>query len=90
MQHAARGGPTDWTEEESARPWFFDARLKQRLFTLAADFFAQAGELSPQVSQGSAVKTEAADRFFKNPQVEMTKLLRPHIESTLGRLRSHP
>ncbi|MDP6558908.1 MAG: transposase DNA-binding-containing protein [Candidatus Binatia bacterium] len=39
--------PVDWTEEEFGRVPFFDERLKQRLRTLAADFFAQPGELIP-------------------------------------------
>lgn len=82
--------PADWTEEEFARVPFFDERLKQRLFTLAADFFAQPGELIPQVSEGSAAKTKAAYRFFKNPQVDRPTLLRPHIESTIERVRSQP
>ena len=82
--------PADWTEEEFARAPFFDERLKQRLFTLAADFFAQPGELIPQASHGSAAKTKAAYRFFQNPQVDMPKLLRPHLESTMERIRSHP
>ena len=82
--------PADWTEEEFGRAPFFDARLQQRLFTLAADFFAQPGALIPQASQGSAAKTKAAYRFFRNPQVDMPKLLRPHLESTLERVRSHP
>jgi hypothetical protein len=81
--------PADWTEEEFGTVPFFDERLKQRLFTLAADFFAQPGELIPQVSNGSAAKTKAAYRFFKNSNVDMQILLRPHIESTLERLRSH-
>lgn len=84
------GTPADWTEEEFGRAPFFDARLKQRLYQLAADFFAQPGELIPQASQGSAAKTKAAYRFFQNPQVDMPKLLRPHTESTLERVRSHP
>jgi hypothetical protein len=37
-----------------------------------------------------AAKTKAAYRFFKNPQVDMSTLLRPHIESTMERIRSHP
>jgi len=82
--------PGDWTEEEFGHVAFFDERLKQRLFTLAADFFAQPGELIPQASGGSAAKTKAAYRFFKNPEVAMQKLLRPHIESTMERMRSHP
>jgi hypothetical protein len=82
--------PADWTEEEFARVQFFDERLKHRLFTLAADFFAQPGELIPQACQGSAAKTKAAYRFFSNPQVEMSTLLKPHLESTLERIRAHP
>jgi hypothetical protein len=79
----------DWTEEEFARVQFFDCRLKRRLFTLAADFFAQPGELIPQASNGSAAKIKAAYRFFQNSNVDMQTLLRPHIESTVERLRSH-
>ena len=80
----------DWTEQEFARVQFFDERLKRRLFTLAADFFAQPGELIPQASNGSAAKTNASYRFFQNADVDMHTLLRPHIESTVERLRSHP
>ncbi len=82
--------PADWTEEEFTRVQFFDERLKQRLVTLAADFFAQPGELIPQVSNGSAAKTKAAYRFFRNSNVDMQTLLRPHTESAIERLRSHP
>ena len=82
--------PADWTEEEFATVQFFDERLKHRLFMLAADFFAQPGELIPQTSSGSAAKTKAAYRFFKNSNVDMQTLLRPHIESTIERVRSHP
>ncbi len=81
--------PDDWTEEEFGRVQFFDQRLKSRLFTLAADFFAQPGELIPQASSGSKAKTKAAYRFFQNDNVDMQKLLRPHIESTIERLRTH-
>ena len=80
--------PADWTEEEFGRVPFFDARLKHRLFSLAGDFFAQPGELIPQASHGSAAKTKAAYRFFQNAQVDMQTLLRPHIESTIERLRT--
>jgi hypothetical protein len=81
--------PADWTEEEFGRVQFFDERLKRRLFTLARDFFAQPGELIPQVSNGSAAKTKAAYRFFGNSNVQMQTLLEPHIESTIERLRSN-
>jgi len=80
--------PADWTEEEFGRVQFFDERLKQRLRTLAADFFAQPGELIPQASAGSVAKTKAAYRFFRNSNVDMQTVLRPHIESTIERLRA--
>ena len=82
--------PAEWTEEEFGRVQFFDERLKQRLFALAADFFAQPGELIPQASNGSAAKIKAAYRFFENSNVDMQTLLRPHLESTIERLRPHP
>ena len=81
--------PADWTEEEFGRVQFFDERLKKPLFTLAADFFAQPGELIPQASNGSAARTKAAYRFFENSNVDMQTLLRPHIESTIERLRPY-
>ena len=81
--------PADWTEEEFGRVQFYDERLKSRLFTLAADFFAQPGGLIPQACSGSEAKTKAAYRFFQNSNVDMQKLLRPHIESTIERLRAH-
>ena len=82
--------PADWIEEEFGAVQFFDGRLKERLFTLAADFFAKPSALVPQASNGSVAKIKAAYRFFKNPNVEMQTLLRPHIESTLDRVRSEP
>ncbi len=84
------GPPADWTEEEFGRVQFFDERLKRRLFTLAADFFAKPGELIPQASNGSAAKTKASYRFFENANVDMQTLLRPHIESTIERMRDYP
>jgi hypothetical protein len=80
--------PGGWPEEEFGTVQFFDERLKRRLLTLAADFFAQPGELVPQASNGSAAKTKAAYRFFENPNVDMQTVLRPHIESTIERVRS--
>lgn len=82
--------PVNWMEQEFGRVQFFDERLKRRLLTLAADFFAQPGELIPQASNGSAAKIKAAYRFFENGNVDMQTLLRPHIESTIERLRSYP
>ncbi len=82
--------PADWTEEEFGTVRLFDPRLKQRLYQLAADFFAQPGELVPQACNGSEAKTKAAYRFFKNANVDMQTLLTGHIESSIERIKSHP
>jgi len=81
--------PANWIEEEFGRAQIFDERLQSRLFTLATDFFSQPGELIPQACSGSEAKIKAAYRFFQNSNVDMQKLLRPHIESTIERLRAH-
>ncbi len=87
---AERPSPADWTEEEFGSVQFFDERLKQRLYLLASDFFAQPGELVPQVCNGTQAKIKAAYRFFKNRNVDMQTLLRPHIESSIERIKLHP
>jgi len=43
-----------------------------------------------QACNGSAAKTKAAYRFFSNGQVNMQTLLRPHIETTIERIRPYP
>jgi hypothetical protein len=82
--------PADWVEEEFGTVQFFDERLKKRLFRLAADFFAQPGELVPQACNGSLAKIRAAYRFFNNRNVDMQTVLKSHIESSIERLKSHP
>ena len=82
--------PADWVEEEFAAVPFYDERLKERLYTITRDFFAQPGELVPQACQGSQAKIKAAYRFFSNSRVEMGTLLRAHTEATLRRIRPHP
>jgi hypothetical protein len=49
--------PAAWPEEEFGRVPLFDERLKHRLFTLAADFFAQPNALVPQAANGSAARS---------------------------------
>ena len=71
---------SDWTEEEFGRVEFYDDRLKARLFRLASDFHAQPGELIPAACGGSDAEIKAAYRFFRNRNVNMQRLFRPHIE----------
>lgn len=79
----------DWTEEEFGRVEFYDDRLRARLFRLAAAFHEQPGELIPMICKGGKAEIKAAYRFFKNKNVNMQRLLRPHIESTIDRVRAH-
>lgn len=79
----------DWTEEEFGSVEVYDARLKERLFTLANDFYAQPGALIPQVCSGSKAKIEAAYRFFDNDKVTMDTIITPHIEATVERIKCH-
>ena len=85
------GGATDsdWCEEEFGRVEFYDERLKARLYRLASDFHAQPGELIPAVCGGGEAEIKGAYRFFKNKNVSMQTLIRPHIESTIDRAREH-
>ena len=82
--------PTDWVEEEFGRVDLPDRRLKERVFTVARDFFAQPGALVPQACNGSEAKTAGAYRLFKNEQVDLSTLLRSHVETTVERIREHP
>jgi len=77
----------DWAEEEFGSVELYDERLRERLLTIARDFYCQPGKLIPQISNGSEAKTKGAYRFFDNRKVKMEILLRPHIESTLERIK---
>lgn len=81
--------PADWVEEEFCGARIVDDRLRQRLYTLAQDFFARPGELIPQACSGSVAKSKAAYRFFRNKGVDMKALLKGHIEATAQRVRTH-
>ena len=78
--------PRDWAEEEFHRVVLGDARLKQRLYVLARDFYAQPEANIPQACE-SRTKTQAAYRFFGHPEVQRDLLLAAHKAATLRRLR---
>lgn len=89
LRRRARCEAADWVEEEFGAVEFFDDRLKRRLCVLASDFFAQPRELIPQACEGSVAKAKAAYRFLGNPNVNLQTVLKPHVESTIERLRGH-
>lgn len=80
---------SDWTEEEFGAIEVFDDRLKERVRTLAKDFFARPGAMVPEACGGSVAKAKAAYRFFNNENISMEILLKSHIEATGERVRRH-
>ena len=77
--------PRDWAEEECGKVRLRDRRHRERLFTVARDFYAQPQANIPQAC-GSRAKTKAAYRFFKHKAVSMNSVLSSHYHSTMERI----
>lgn len=77
----------DWPEEELGHARLGDQRLVRRLVGLLRDFYAQPQASIPQACQSRA-KTKAAYRFLEHPKMTLAKVLEPHYESTVERLKS--
>jgi hypothetical protein len=80
-----RVAATDWAEEEFGACRLPDARLQERLLTLARDFYARPTANLPQ-SCGSRAKTKAAYRFLEHEQTTMPTLMQAHYRATEARL----
>jgi hypothetical protein len=80
--------PAHWAEEEFGTVRLYDPRLKERLYTLAQDFY-NAPEANIAQACGSKARTMGAYRFFKNPKVRMEVVLTAHTEATLERIKEH-
>lgn len=78
--------PVDWSEEEFGGAELGDKRRVKRLEEIARDFYARPEGSVPQACQSRA-KTKAVYRFFDESNNSMEKILAPHYESTLGRIR---
>ena len=63
-----------------------DQRRVKRLEEIARDFYARPEGGVPQACQSRA-KSKAVYRFFDNRNISMEKILEPHYESTLCRIR---
>lgn len=81
--------PADWTEEEFGGADLGDRRLDKRLLTIAQDFWAQPQSNIPQACKKRAAM-KAAYRFFEHESVTMEKLLQPHYQATIARIRTTP
>ena len=78
--------PVDWSEEEFGGAELGDKRRVKRLEDIARDFYARP-EGSVLQSCQSRAKAKAVYRFFDNRNISMEKILAPHYESTLCRIR---
>lgn len=76
----------DWAEEEFGGAELGDDRLRKRLLSVARDLYARPQANIPQACQSRA-KAKAAYRFFEHTDVAIEKILAPHYESTLSRIK---
>ena len=79
----------NWAQQEFGCVRFYDRRLRQRLYTVAEDFYGCPQGSIPQAC-GSRARSLGAYRFFQNPQVTMDVVLTAHSEATIERIRQHP
>jgi hypothetical protein len=78
--------PEHWAEEEFGTVRLYDDRLKQRLYTIAQDFYKDPQANIPEAC-GSKARTMGAYRFFQNPKVTMDVVLTAHTEATIERIK---
>ena len=67
---------------------FYDDRLKERLYTVAQDFFGCPQGSIPEAC-GAKSRTMGAYRFFQNSKVTMDVLLTAHTEAMIERIQAH-
>lgn len=80
--------PQNWAEEEFGTVRFYDDRLKQRLYTIAQDFYSCPEANIPEAC-GSKARAMGAYRFFQNPKVTMDVVLTAHTEASIERIKQH-
>jgi len=78
----------DWASDEFAEANLGDARLSQRLVTLARQLAVSPHTSFPKALPAAELK--AAYRFFDNDQIDPDGVLEPHIEQTLRRMDQLP
>lgn len=88
LPEATHDDDKDWEVNEFGRVEFSDGRLRQRLQGLARHFYARPLAPINQACNGDQGKIKGAYRFFKNAQVNMDTLLKPHIEATARRIQN--
>ena len=77
--------PLDWAEEEFGGCKLPDARLQNRLYSLARDFYARpTANITAACTSRASVK--AAYRFLDHEKTTMDTLLQPHYRATEARV----
>ena len=88
MSSPPRASASSWSRQEFAGLDLGDTRLNERLVCIAdALAGAPTSPISTACGDGSAVK--AAYRFFDNDKVSPEKVLGPHFQQTVDRMRAH-
>src|SRR5690242_800168 len=78
-----------WIVDELKTADLGDTRLNERLEKVLDDFSQRPTASIPGACKGRA-EYEAAYRLFDNPRVNASKILAPHREATLERIRAQP
>lgn len=81
--------PESWSEQEMLSANFYDARLQRRAH-LVLGSLAQRPDGSIPSAFGSWAETQAAYRLFSNEKVTAERVLEPHRDATLERMKKHP
>src|SRR3954464_16024044 len=77
-----------WIESESKGTDFGDERLNRR-YELLLDRLSDKPTLSIPAACHSWAETTAAYRFFDNDKTDAAKVLKPHHDATVERIRAH-
>lgn len=86
---APRPTAAGWVQREFGAARLGDRRLERRLLGIAGAFAARPTAAIPQAC-GSWAATKAAYRFFDHESTTMDRLLEPHRDATVERMRGEP
>jgi len=78
-----------WIEDELRTVDLPDTRLNDR-FRVLLDRLSDKPTLSIPAACNGWAETQAAYRFFDNERVDDQRLLKPHVDATLARVRQQP
>lgn len=88
-QSAEGEEPEDWASAETRSADLGDERLNRRFELVLRRLSEQPEKSIPAAFRGWS-ETQAAYRFFGNEKVTPERVLSPHREATLERVRQHP